>query len=71
MAKWMDKEESKQIRNENKNRRGYQILVTLFKKYKVDFTKDFKVTNWALQDQKDFQKGMKLYGYEKMIPKYS
>lgn len=70
MAKWQDKAEAKIIKQETAYKKGYKILVALFEKSNVDFTKNFKVTNWNETDKKDFRKGMTLYGYEKLISKY-
>lgn len=70
MAKWQDKAEKRKIKEEAETKKGYKILVALFEKYSVDFTKKFKITNWENKDKNDFRKGMTLYGYEKLINKY-
>ncbi|MCM3110000.1 hypothetical protein [Lederbergia lenta] len=70
MAKWQDRAEKRAVKEEMTSKKGYRILVNLFEKYNVDFTKKFKITNWGNKDKIEFKKGMKFYGYEKLISKY-
>lgn len=70
MAKWQDKTEKRIIKEEKESRDGRKILSELFSRYKVNFTKKFKITNWTKEEQWQFERGMKKLGYEGLIRKY-
>lgn len=70
MTHWMEKESKRRSKEKTSTHKGYKILSELFSKHNVDFTKEFKITNWSENDKILFEKGMILYGYKHMIKKY-